>query len=178
LIIRRLLAVAPLVSVATLKAQQTTRSQSDPRPIARAALREGSINIDGHLDEAAWAKATPITEFVQSMPDEGKAPTERTEEDPGAPRIFDPAHPDRVVVSVDSRAGRLAAEGWTEESEIEVTRAVATLSEHGVERNADSWVSSGRTTGASVTRPAGARLCVAGTCGEAIALMLPPRPCR
>ncbi|HEX9128297.1 MAG TPA: DUF5916 domain-containing protein [Gemmatimonadaceae bacterium] len=60
-------------------AQQTTRSQNDPRPVARAALRQGEITIDGRLDEAAWAVATPITELVQSVPDEGKPPSQKTE---------------------------------------------------------------------------------------------------
>ena len=60
-------------------AQQTTRSQNDPRPVAHATLRQGEIAIDGRLDEAAWVGATPITEFVQSTPDEGKAPSQRTE---------------------------------------------------------------------------------------------------
>lgn len=60
-------------------AQKTTRSQNDPRPVARAALRQGEIAIDGRLDETAWASATPITELVQSFPDEGKPPTQRTE---------------------------------------------------------------------------------------------------
>ena len=60
-------------------AQVTTRSQNDPRPVAQASLREGEVMIDGRLDDAAWAKATPITEFVQSSPDEGKPPTQRTE---------------------------------------------------------------------------------------------------
>jgi Domain of unknown function (DUF5916)/Carbohydrate family 9 binding domain-like len=60
-------------------AQATTRSQNDPRPVARAALRQGEVTIDGRLDDAAWAAATPITEFTQSTPDEGKPPSERTE---------------------------------------------------------------------------------------------------
>src|SRR5947207_11859852 len=59
--------------------QVTTRSQSDPRPVAQAALRQGEITIDGRIDEAAWAAAKPITELSQSTPDEGKAPTQRTE---------------------------------------------------------------------------------------------------
>jgi len=59
--------------------QTTTRSQNDPRPVARAALREGEVTIDGRLDDAAWAKATPITELTQSSPDEGKPPSQRTE---------------------------------------------------------------------------------------------------
>ena len=60
-------------------AQQTTRSQSDPRPVAHATLRQGEITIDGRLDEAAWAAATPITELTQSFPDEGKPPSQKTE---------------------------------------------------------------------------------------------------
>ncbi len=60
-------------------AQVTTRSQKDPRPVARAALREGEVMIDGRLDDAAWAKATPVTEMIQSSPDEGKPPSQRTE---------------------------------------------------------------------------------------------------
>jgi hypothetical protein len=60
-------------------AQPTTRSQTDPRPVAQAALRQGEITIDGHIDEAAWAAATPITELIQSTPDEGKPASQRTE---------------------------------------------------------------------------------------------------
>ena len=60
-------------------AQQTTRSQNDPRPVARAELRQGGVAIDGRLDESAWAAATPITEFIQQTPEEGKPATERTE---------------------------------------------------------------------------------------------------
>ncbi len=60
-------------------AQKTTKSQNDPRPVARAALRKGEIAIDGRLDDAAWAAATPITDLVQAFPDEGKPPSQRTE---------------------------------------------------------------------------------------------------
>jgi hypothetical protein len=60
-------------------AQQTTRSQSDPRPVAQAVLRQGEIAIDGRLDDAAWAAAKPITELIQALPNEAKPPTQRTE---------------------------------------------------------------------------------------------------
>ncbi len=72
-----LLAFLSLASIGA--AQQTTRSQNDPRPVARAALRQGEITIDGRVDESAWAAATPITELTQSRPDEGKPATQRTE---------------------------------------------------------------------------------------------------
>lgn len=60
-------------------AQATTRSHSDPRPAAHAAKRTGSIAIDGKIDEAAWSAATPIGELIQSFPNEGKDPSEKTE---------------------------------------------------------------------------------------------------
>ena len=60
-------------------AQQTTRSQNDPRPVAHAAPRNGSVSIDGKITEDAWAAATPIGELVQSYPNEGQAPSEKTE---------------------------------------------------------------------------------------------------
>jgi hypothetical protein len=41
--------------------------------------REGDVSIDGKLDEAAWQRATPIGDLIQSQPNEGKPPTEKTE---------------------------------------------------------------------------------------------------
>jgi phosphoribosylformimino-5-aminoimidazole carboxamide ribotide isomerase len=44
------------------------------------------------------------------------------------------AHRDRLVVSVDARAGRLAASGWTEQTEIPVKSVIASLGRRGVVR--------------------------------------------
>ena len=44
------------------------------------------------------------------------------------------AHGERVVVSVDSRSGRVAAEGWTESSELGTVEVVEALSSRGVRR--------------------------------------------
>ena len=68
-------ALAPSLALS----QATTRSQSDPRPVAQAALRQGEITIDGRLDESAWSAAKPITELSQSSPDEGKPASQKTE---------------------------------------------------------------------------------------------------
>jgi hypothetical protein len=72
-----------LVSICCLPslapAQATTRSQNDPRPVAQAELRQGQITIDGKIDEPGWNAAKPITELVQSSPDEGKPPSQKTE---------------------------------------------------------------------------------------------------
>jgi len=37
------------------------------------------ITVDGRLDEMAWDRAVPATEFKQSEPHNGEPPTERTE---------------------------------------------------------------------------------------------------
>ena len=46
---------------------------------AAARVRAGEIQVNGRLDEAAWSRAQPITDFVQKEPVEGADPTERTE---------------------------------------------------------------------------------------------------
>ncbi|HEY8851006.1 MAG TPA: DUF5916 domain-containing protein [Gemmatimonadaceae bacterium] len=48
-------------------------------PVATAAPVSSGITIDGKLDETAWAKATPITDFHQQNPNEGAPPTQLTE---------------------------------------------------------------------------------------------------
>ncbi len=60
-------------------AQATTRSQNDPRPVAQAVKRTSTILVDGRLDETAWSAATPISELIQSSPNEGRPPSEKTE---------------------------------------------------------------------------------------------------
>ncbi len=46
---------------------------------ARAIRFDGSISIDGVLDEQVWSEAPPITDFVQTLPFEGSAVSEGTE---------------------------------------------------------------------------------------------------
>ncbi|MGH9419430.1 MAG: DUF5916 domain-containing protein, partial [Thermoanaerobaculia bacterium] len=48
-------------------------------PNASAVQAVGTVTIDGKLDEAAWSKATPITDFHQQNPNEGVSPTQATE---------------------------------------------------------------------------------------------------
>lgn len=53
---------------------------TSPTKIARATRLTGDApRIDGTLDDAAWARATPITDFVQKIPDEGATPSVATE---------------------------------------------------------------------------------------------------
>ena len=53
------------------------------------------------------------------------------------PEFLDAAlasHGDAVVVSVDTRGGKVSLSGWTETSDVEAPRAVADLSQRGVQR--------------------------------------------
>src|SRR5690349_20190404 len=56
-----------------------TSSTEAPLPVAAAAEATSAISVDGKLDEAAWSRATPITDFHQQQPKEGAAPSARTE---------------------------------------------------------------------------------------------------
>lgn len=47
-------------------------------PVAHAARTDAAPVIDGVLDDACWAQATPIESFIQVEPLPGVAPTERT----------------------------------------------------------------------------------------------------
>jgi hypothetical protein len=83
----RLLAIATLsVSLCphfaraqTAQTAARANGHEKPVPVAIASARSGSIVLDGRLDEAAWSAISPITEFTQFDPDEGKPASERTE---------------------------------------------------------------------------------------------------
>lgn len=71
-----------LLAPGLLAAQATpptgTRAER-PRPVATAVERTSPVKLDGRLDDAAWAAATPVSEFTQQRPTEGAPATERTE---------------------------------------------------------------------------------------------------
>jgi phosphoribosylformimino-5-aminoimidazole carboxamide ribotide isomerase len=52
--------------------------------------------------------------------------------DPDLAGALAAAHGERVIVSVDSRSGRVAAEGWTESSALETSEVVAALTKRGI----------------------------------------------
>ncbi len=61
---------------------QTTTSTGDGQPVDLIALRLGGgedIEVDGRLDDDAWERAIPITDFRTQEPVEGGTPSERTE---------------------------------------------------------------------------------------------------
>ena len=72
-------ALAFVFAASAASAQQTTKSQNDPRPVAQAAARQGPIALDGKLTEGGWAAATPIGDLTQAVPNEGAAASEKTD---------------------------------------------------------------------------------------------------
>jgi Domain of unknown function (DUF5916) len=70
--------IAATLLAATAHAQ-TIPATSVSLPSASASPAAGVITIDGILDEASWSRATPIKDFHQQQPNEGAAPTQRTE---------------------------------------------------------------------------------------------------
>jgi hypothetical protein len=50
-----------------------------PVPSAYAVHRASPIVIDGKLDDTAWNDATPVTDFTQTDPNEGKPASQKTE---------------------------------------------------------------------------------------------------
>jgi len=50
-----------------------------PAPAASAARRTSPIVLDAKLDEPVWQTATPISNFTQADPEEGKPASQRTE---------------------------------------------------------------------------------------------------
>lgn len=73
----------PLALAAQPASRSVARHEADshviPVPSAAAARRSSAIVIDGKLDEEAWKAATPVTDFLQIDPDEGKPASQKTE---------------------------------------------------------------------------------------------------
>ncbi|HSH45823.1 MAG TPA: DUF5916 domain-containing protein, partial [Longimicrobiales bacterium] len=70
---------AAIFHAAPASAQSDGSAHETPPPAVAAAPLEGEIVLDGRIDEAAWARATPATGFVQRQPDEGAAASSPTE---------------------------------------------------------------------------------------------------
>ena len=111
-----LLSLAIALAAATQAAaqsQQAARTAPPPeaRRVAGAVRYTGPApRLDGVLDDAAWAQAQPISDFIQRAPTPGAPATLRTEarilyDDAAvwvAVRAFDP-HPDSMVAPVGRR---------------------------------------------------------------------------
>jgi len=68
------LALAPSAFAQTRVGATANRKQA-----TATRVPNGSVRIDGRLDDEAWQQATPITDFVQKEPVENAAPTDQME---------------------------------------------------------------------------------------------------
>ncbi len=57
-------------------AQAPVNGAADRKRATATRVANGSIRVDGRLDDEAWQKATPITDFIQKEPTEGAPPTD------------------------------------------------------------------------------------------------------
>jgi len=62
--------------VSSASAQAPLSGVGDRKQATATRVPNGSIRVDGHLDDEAWQKAAPITDFIQKEPTEGAAPTD------------------------------------------------------------------------------------------------------
>ncbi|HKJ91694.1 MAG TPA: DUF5916 domain-containing protein, partial [Longimicrobiales bacterium] len=121
-----LISTAAALGATTLAAQQAA-AQTAARPRAAAEstratpsnasltltavrLDDATVHVDGHLDDAAWRQAQPVTGFTQTKPNPGQRATQRTAvrvlytNDAiyvGA-RMYD-THPDSIVAQLGRR---------------------------------------------------------------------------
>jgi hypothetical protein len=68
--------IAPVIGLTT-GARAATADQLTPLA-ATAAVGEERLTLDGRLDEAAWRRAEPVSDFVQREPNDGASPSFQT----------------------------------------------------------------------------------------------------
>lgn len=66
-------------SVSATFAQSSVNGSGNRKQATATRVPNGSIRVDGRLDDEVWQKATPITDFIQKEPTEGAAPTDPME---------------------------------------------------------------------------------------------------
>ncbi len=96
--------VASLASGVPVRAQGTQAPASVSVPSPERPLAS-AVRIDGDLNEQQWTRAEPIQQFVQRDPDDGGAPTERTE----ARVLYDNGAIYVAVRAFDSRPDQIKA---------------------------------------------------------------------
>ena len=63
----------------TAAAQAPVPPAAARKRASAARVANDAIRVDGRLDDEAWQRATPITDFIQKEPTEGQAPTDPME---------------------------------------------------------------------------------------------------
>ena len=65
-----------LALASSASAQTSVPGSANRKQATATRVPNGSIRIDGHLDEEVWQRVTPITDFIQKEPVEGAPPTD------------------------------------------------------------------------------------------------------
>ncbi|HUQ86661.1 MAG TPA: DUF5916 domain-containing protein [Vicinamibacterales bacterium] len=65
--------------VSSAFAQSAVNGAANRKQATAARVPNGSIHVDGRIDEEVWQKASPITDFIQKEPVEGAKPTDPME---------------------------------------------------------------------------------------------------
>ena len=68
-----------LILLITVKATPFVKDSAGVKVVIDATRISQVVKIDGEMKEDFWKKITPVTNFTQKDPDEGKEPTEKTE---------------------------------------------------------------------------------------------------
>jgi hypothetical protein len=68
--------VCTALSVTSVSAQTPISGTANRKQATAIRVPNGSIRVDGRLDDEVWQRATPITDFVQKEPVEGAKPTD------------------------------------------------------------------------------------------------------
>lgn len=71
-------AAAVVLTIVPLAAAQTAQPPAHKQASA-VRVASGSTRVDGRMDEETWRLAPPVTDFIQSEPEENAAPTEPME---------------------------------------------------------------------------------------------------
>ena len=99
--------IAPSPSNAQIAGPATVKAEAaNVVPTIRASRREGAVVLDGKLNEEAWQKAQPASDFTQSYPNPGQPAKERTE----VRVLYDDAALYVGVKMFDSRPDSIAAQ--------------------------------------------------------------------
>jgi hypothetical protein len=80
--LKELIATLALSAALASFAESQTPTPADPvspSKVATAIRLQGSLRLDGKLDDAQWSAVKPITDFVQKDPVEGAAPSDGME---------------------------------------------------------------------------------------------------
>jgi hypothetical protein len=74
-----LVSVCTALLVSPVFAQSTISGAANRKQATATRVPNGSIRVDGRLDDEAWQQAAPITDFIQKEPVEGAPPTDAME---------------------------------------------------------------------------------------------------